>query len=177
MSAAPIDLSTLGRYSAKLSISQVLAFFDRQGVVMTRTMVQNYVRVGVLPPLVNKRYYSQKHVVLLALIYSLKDTYTLDELSRIFAYLNGEWVTDTTALALYTQYVSLFTTTQTRLEALFDTTLADTSEPLTPDGHSPQAMSNMSHFLFCLLMGSVGSLAKARMSTAPPPAEEKMNGH
>jgi len=36
--------------SDELTISQVVKFFERQGRSFTKTMIQNYVRVGVLPP-------------------------------------------------------------------------------------------------------------------------------
>ena len=46
-------------------------------------MIQNYVRVGVLPPPVDKRYYTRDHLVLLTLIDSLKSIYSLDEIKTL----------------------------------------------------------------------------------------------
>jgi len=69
--------------SDELTISQVVKFFERQGRSFTKTMIQNYVRVGVLPPPVDKRYYTKNHLVMLTLIDSLKAIYSLDEIKTV----------------------------------------------------------------------------------------------
>lgn len=69
--------------SDELTISQVVKFFDRQGRNFTKTMIQNYVRVGVLPPPVDKRYYTKNHLILLTLIDNLKAIYSLDEIRMV----------------------------------------------------------------------------------------------
>lgn len=69
--------------SDELTISQVVKFFERQGRSFTKTMIQNYVRVGVLPPPVDKRYYTKDHLVLLTLIDNLKSIYSLDEIKSV----------------------------------------------------------------------------------------------
>lgn len=71
--------------SDELTISQVVKFFEKQGRSFTKTMIQNYVRVGVLPPPVDKRYYTQNHLVLLTLIDNLKDIYSLEEIRTVLA--------------------------------------------------------------------------------------------
>lgn len=77
-----VHIATL---SDELSISQVVKFFERQGRNFTKTMIQNYVRVGVLPPPIDKRYYTKDHLVLLTLIDSLKAIYSLDEIKQVLA--------------------------------------------------------------------------------------------
>ncbi|MCX7923749.1 MAG: DUF1836 domain-containing protein [Clostridia bacterium] len=69
--------------SDELTISQVVKFFERQGRSFTKTMIQNYIRVGVLPPPVDKRYYTKNHLVLLTLIDNLKSIYSLDEIRTV----------------------------------------------------------------------------------------------
>ncbi len=75
-----VKIATL---SDELTISQVVKFFERQGRSFTKTMIQNYVRVGVLPPPVDKRYYTKNHLVLLTLIDNLKAIYSLDEIRTV----------------------------------------------------------------------------------------------
>lgn len=75
-----VKIATL---SDELTISQVVKFFERQGRSFTKTMIQNYIRVGVLPPPVDKRYYTKDHLVLLTLIDNLKNIYSLDEIKTI----------------------------------------------------------------------------------------------
>ena len=43
-----INLET---FNDEMTISQVVRFFNRYGKNFTKTMIQNYVRVGVIPPL------------------------------------------------------------------------------------------------------------------------------
>lgn len=71
--------------SDELTISQVVRFFEKQGRTFTKTMIQNYVRVGVLPPPIDKRYYTKDHLILLTLIDSLKAIYSLDEIKTVLA--------------------------------------------------------------------------------------------
>jgi DNA-binding transcriptional MerR regulator len=75
-----VKIATL---SDELTISQVVKFFDRQGRNFTKTMIQNYVRVGVLPPPVDKRYYTKNHLILLTLIDNLKAIYSLEEIKKV----------------------------------------------------------------------------------------------
>lgn len=77
-----VKIATL---SDELTISQVVKFFEKQGRTFTKTMIQNYVRVGALPPPVEKRYYTRNHLILLTLIDNLKSVYSLEEIKMILA--------------------------------------------------------------------------------------------
>lgn len=77
-----VKIATL---SDELTISQVVKFFEKQGRTFTKTMIQNYVRVGVLPPPIDKRYYTSNHLILLTLIDNLKSIYSLDEIKVVLA--------------------------------------------------------------------------------------------
>ncbi len=77
------DQVRIATLSDELTISQVVRFFEKQGKSFTKTMIQNYVRVGVLPPPVDKRYYTKNHLILLALIDNLKAIYSLEEIKTV----------------------------------------------------------------------------------------------
>jgi DNA-binding transcriptional MerR regulator len=77
------DQVKIATLSDELAISQVVKFFERQGRSFTKTMIQNYVRVGVLPPPVDKRYYTRNHLILLTLIDNLKAIYSLEEIKTL----------------------------------------------------------------------------------------------
>lgn len=66
------------------TMSQVIDLFEKRNIYFTKTTIQNYVRVGVLPPPLNKRYYVKKHLVLLSLLKTLKTVYSLDEIKKVF---------------------------------------------------------------------------------------------
>ena len=162
-SFAPVDLAPLASYSNKLSISQVLSFFERQGVDMTRTMVQNYVRVGILPPLISKRYYSKKHIVFLALISVLKDTYSLDELKNLFAYLSAPKFDDNIMQAIYDSYITLYKATEESLSTIIkDIHIAtkQTTQTLPYKDIDNKGIESANAFLSYLLVGSVGAAVK-----------------
>ena len=76
-------LENIGQYNDEMTISQVVRFFERHGLDFTKTMIQNYVRVGVIPPPVDKRYYVKNHLILLTLIHHLKSIYSLDDIKRL----------------------------------------------------------------------------------------------
>ena len=78
-------LKDIHQYKPQITIRQVVTFFERKGINITRNMVQNYVRDGILPPPINKRYYSHKHLAALALIGTLKNIYELSEIKTVLA--------------------------------------------------------------------------------------------
>jgi len=84
------NLQDITQYSPQLSISQVMTLFDRKGIKITRSMIQNYVRDGLLPPPINKRYYSHKHLAALILIDELKTVYEMSSIKTVMSPLMDE---------------------------------------------------------------------------------------
>ncbi len=76
-------------FSNNLSISKVIIFFERNGIEVNKTTIQNYVRVGILPPLDKKRYYNFKHIILLYLTNYLKESYSLTEIKEFTEYIRN----------------------------------------------------------------------------------------
>jgi len=75
-------LDKLKGLSGRMTISQVVVFLKRQGVTVTKTTIQNYVRVGALPP-PDRRHYTKNHVLTVLMIGHLKNIYSLEEIRRI----------------------------------------------------------------------------------------------
>ena len=69
----------------EMTISQVIKYFSKYHILFTKTMIQNYIRIGLLPGPVEKRYYTQNHLILLYIIYHLKDCFSLDEMKTVFS--------------------------------------------------------------------------------------------
>jgi len=76
-------LHDIHQYSQNFKISQVITFFERKGVFITRSMIQNYVRDGLLPPPIAKRQYSHKHLAVLALVDALKKVYEMSDIKTV----------------------------------------------------------------------------------------------
>ncbi|MCL1995226.1 MAG: DUF1836 domain-containing protein [Defluviitaleaceae bacterium] len=149
---APIDLSNLSSYSDRISISQVIVFFGRMGITFTKTTIQNYVRVGVLPPLTEKRFYGKKHIVFLTLISFLREIYSLDEIKAIFALLGD--VDDRLTLEIYNTYVSLYQKVQEEFKLTINYIEESTEQ-------SHKNFPTLQSFVFALLISTIGTAAKA----------------
>ena len=100
-------LVNINNYNSEMTISQVIKFFSGFGMEFTKTMIQNYVRVAVIPPPVRKRYYVKKHLILLAMIYELKEIYSLPEISELFE-LQIKSDDESELSAVYTEYLLLY---------------------------------------------------------------------
>ena len=70
-------------YSPTLTISQVLKFCEKKDMGITRGMIQNYIRDGLLPPPVNKRQYTHNHLAALALIDRMKTVFDIPTIQAI----------------------------------------------------------------------------------------------
>ena len=150
--AAPINLAGLGSYSDKISLSQVVLFFGRLGVTFTKTMIQNYVRVGLLPPLIEKRYYGKKHIVFLALISSLKDIYSLDEIKSIFGILKN--IDDQLVQELYSTYITLHHDTLENFKNTINLIEKSVEQPY-------KNLPDLQSFVSALLISTIGTAAKS----------------
>lgn len=103
----PINLET---FNEEMTISQVIKFFGRYNIAFTKTMIQNYIRIGLLPGPVEKRYYVKEHLILLFLIYNLKESFSLEELRAVFspvlqgnAHFEGDLVRPVQLYSIYSQ--------------------------------------------------------------------------
>lgn len=75
-----------------LYMDQVTTLFDDRlskqkrndsDVVLTKTMINNYAKAKILPPIKNKKYNKQQ-IILLVLIYNLKQTLSLEDIKALF---------------------------------------------------------------------------------------------
>jgi DNA-binding transcriptional MerR regulator len=73
-------LTDIGQYSQTLSISQAVKFCEKKELAITRAMIQNYIRIGLLPPPVNKRQYTHKHLAALVMIDYLKAVFDIADI-------------------------------------------------------------------------------------------------
>ncbi|MCL2198756.1 MAG: DUF1836 domain-containing protein [Defluviitaleaceae bacterium] len=84
-------LSDIRQYSPTMTISQVLKFCEKKEMSITRAMIQNYIRAGVLPPPTDKRFYTHKHLAALAMIDRLKTVFEIPTIKEALApYMDAE---------------------------------------------------------------------------------------
>ncbi|MCL2202852.1 MAG: DUF1836 domain-containing protein [Defluviitaleaceae bacterium] len=83
-------LHDIHHYSPTMTIAQLLTFSERKGLGITRPMVQNYIRDGLLPP-PDGRLYTHKHLAALVLISRLKTVFDMPTIKKALApHLDGE---------------------------------------------------------------------------------------
>jgi len=70
-------LNDIRHYSPTMTISQVMKFFEKKGIGITRAMIQNYVRDGLMPSPLRKRLYTHNHLAALVLIDRLKTVFDI----------------------------------------------------------------------------------------------------
>lgn len=81
-----------------------LGFYNREagGAFVTRSMVNNYSKAGLLPPPVSKRY-SRVHIMLLSLVCQLKRLFTIQDLGRLLDPVAGQ---EGEAESLYSRFLT-----------------------------------------------------------------------
>lgn len=57
---------------------------EKEDKIITKTMINNYVKHGVIHPPVNKKY-SKKHIAYLFVIFILKQIYSIEEIKKLIA--------------------------------------------------------------------------------------------
>ena len=70
-------LEDLRHFSPAMTIAQVLKFFQRKQLAITRPMIQNYIRDGLVPPPMDGRIYTHQHIATLALVAELKTVFDM----------------------------------------------------------------------------------------------------
>jgi DNA-binding transcriptional MerR regulator len=68
----------------------VVKFCEKKEIGLTRAMIQNYIRHGLVPPPLNKRVYTHKHLAALVLIGFLKTVFDMDTVKAALCPLMDE---------------------------------------------------------------------------------------
>ncbi|WP_280771422.1 DUF1836 domain-containing protein [Salipaludibacillus daqingensis] len=85
-----------------LYMDQVIQLFDRtfqnakrndKEKIITKTMINNYAKGGLLPPIKNKRY-SKEHVMLISLIFELKGALSINDIKKTLQHINDKTSSD-----------------------------------------------------------------------------------
>lgn len=108
------DMPTIDLYMEQM-LSLIESKFNRlrrdeSDKVLTKTMVNNYTKLGLLMPPKNKKY-SREHMILLILIYDLKNVLSINDIKSLFSpILNNIETRDDDLMSLeeiYTAFLEL----------------------------------------------------------------------
>ena len=83
-------LIDIRHYSPTMTIAQVMKFCEKKDIGITRGMIQNYIRDGLLPPPINKRQYTHNHLAALVLIDRLKTVFDIPMIQAVLVPLMDE---------------------------------------------------------------------------------------
>jgi DNA-binding transcriptional MerR regulator len=84
-------LHDIQHYGKNLTITQVIKFFEKININITRPMIQNYIRMNLLPNPVNKRFYTHKHLAALVIIDYLKSVFEINDIkAALLPYMDRE---------------------------------------------------------------------------------------
>lgn len=123
-----------------LYIDQVLYYVDRifspleiysEEKPLTASMVNNYVKKGVVPPTIKKKY-SKQHIAYLFIVYISKQIFTIEEISRMIKVQNS-------CFDIETAYNYMCDELELVLKSVFS------QEPLPAD--STKTMAGQRHFV------------------------------
>jgi len=111
-------LFDIRQYSPTMTISQVLKFCQKKELNITRAMIQNYIRVGLLPPPKNKRLYTHKHLTVIALIDRLKTVFDIPTIQlALYPYMDDDGI----SVENYMRLINDMKILATEWEARYDT--------------------------------------------------------
>jgi len=83
-------LCDIHHYSPTFTINQVLKFIEKKGLHVSRAMIQNYIRAGLLPPPTN-RMYKHEHLAALIVILRLKGLFDIQTIKeKLTPYMNKD---------------------------------------------------------------------------------------
>ena len=152
MNAKQLPNLDLDNYGNNLSLAQVIAYFERLEVELKPTTIQNYVRVGVLPPVLNRRY-NKRHLIYLTLIHHLRETLSLEQIKQLFALVDfGDEPTQ--LIAFYELYRQLNHETMQRFSDFMQSLTQHIDEQLAT--HSKQ--DGQQQLMLGLLQGTIGAM-------------------
>jgi len=128
-------LHDIHHYSPTLSISHVIKFCEKKDLPISRPMVQNYIRDGLLPPPVNKRIYTHKHLAALVMICRLKNVYDMPAIkAALVPHMDEEGL----PLETYKWLIS-------KQKETLDLWLANVAQSITAEDEGSHALLIMAH--------------------------------
>ncbi|WP_291635132.1 DUF1836 domain-containing protein [Clostridium sp.] len=106
------DISLMGIPCVDLYMDQVTTFFNEklgtlkrneEDKILTKTMINNYTKGKVLMPAKNKKY-TNEHMILLTLIYNLKQIISISDINTVFDSIIDVKAPEDTSLSLEDLY-------------------------------------------------------------------------
>ncbi|GEM01510.1 protein of unknown function [Halolactibacillus halophilus] len=79
---------------------------DDKEKILTKTMINNYAKSKLVPPIVNKKYQTE-HIMLIQMIYQLKGALSLTDIETVLSFITPSILNETTSAKVYDDYIGL----------------------------------------------------------------------
>lgn len=122
---------------------------DPNDKILTKSMINNYVKNGIIPKPENKKYFPQ-HIVALIYIFYLKQILSLDEVQIILQ----EYLDDHFKIEDISDLYNVFLSLEKKEEVKLENELKDLASSIYDDNLSEQFEDEESIFLFIMLLSS-----------------------
>lgn len=127
------DLAEADIPAIDLYLDQILSLMADKNAVsssryreraLTKTMVNNYSKNGLISPITGKKY-SRAHVVEMLLVYALKNTLSIDEIKRVLMGVREEGLSGDGLIRAYGQFLELKQNNRERVEKIVENVLQE----------------------------------------------------
>lgn len=129
-----VDLSDTDIPAIDLYLDQILSLIADKNAIsttryqeraLTKTMVNNYSKDGLISPITGKKY-SRSHIVEMLLVYALKNTLSIDEIKRVLVGVREECeFSGEDLIRAYHEFLSLKQNNRQRTEKIVETVLQE----------------------------------------------------
>ena len=157
------DLTTKDIPSLDLYMDQIMTLFDDHlqdnkrfvdDKLLTKTMINNYSKAGVIKPVKGKKY-TKEQIIGMLLVYNLKDTITIQEIKQVLApvYANDESLEN-----IYDQFIEIKKFQSDQLKPLVLKTVENFNLDIDNDNQrliSIMALSSLSNQLTNIVQGII----------------------
>lgn len=100
---------------------------------LTRTMINNYSKDGLISPIVGKKY-SKEHIIEMLLVYALKNTLSISEIKRVLTGVRGDCgFSGAELVAGYHRFLDVKETNRTRVPRIVRTVLREEALDIADD--------------------------------------------
>jgi hypothetical protein len=132
--------------------------------IMTKTMINNYAKAKIFPPIKSKKY-NKSQIILLCLIYNLKQSLSLSDISDVFkpivSNLSSEDKTMLSLEELYDTFLGMKQNSMDNFKNEFDELLNEIKDKTTK---LPNGENEKSHLILLILMLIENANLNIRMS-------------
>ena len=130
---------------------------DEEDKIMTKTMINNYAKAKIFPPVKSKKY-NKEQIILLELIYNLKQNLTLTDIGRVFTPIIEDGKKEEKELAsienLYDNFLRLKKDQLEAFESRFNQLRKDISEKSTELEGKDKDLNELILMVFMLTSGA-----------------------